>query len=188
MNFFSRLFAKSPAPAEESAPGEVPENEMVSLVVLTPGWDELSADAVRDLLNEIFPGSYLPPREEGNFVVEGPVSGASVMVQCVEEGYSGLFMVQSVPGPYTEFSSYLEHVEDSDLKHSLQEQPCWMSVDMLHCQTTEDDAYRFIGAVLAKLAPEDTSYLVDPRRMLVVPFSGEVRRRLAAGAAAFGMA
>ena len=49
--------------------------EMVSLVVLSNTHVELTVDQVREKLDELYPGQFLPPRDKGNFVVEGSVPG-----------------------------------------------------------------------------------------------------------------
>ena len=185
MNFLSRLFGK------KSASPAVPRHgggDMVSLVALLPSWQELAVEEVRQALDALFPGAFLPPREEGNFVIEGPVPGASYLVQCTVPQYSGMFLIHNVPGPYSEFSDYLAHLVDPELRELGSKQPCWMSVDMMHRHTTDEDAYRFVSAALAKLAPPDAALLLHPSRYLAVLFAPEVRRTLASGGSPYGNA
>jgi hypothetical protein len=185
MNFLSKLFGKKPAASPAPRHGD---GDMVSLVALLPSWQELSVEHVRESLDALFPDCFLPPREEGNFVIEGPVPGASYMVQCTVPEYSGMFLIHNAPGPYAEFSDYLAHLADSELKDVAAKQPCWMSVDMLHQHGTGNDAYRFVSAVLAKLAPPDAVLLLHPSRYVAVRFSPEVRRTLASGGSPYGNA
>jgi hypothetical protein len=182
MNFLSRLFGKKPVAPRHGG------GDMVSLVALLPSWQERSIDEVRESLDALFPGCFLPPREEGNFVIEGPVLGASYMVQCTIPEHSGMFLIHNVPGPYSEFSDCLVHLPDSELKELAAKQPCWMSVDMMHRHTSDEDAYRFVSAALAKLAPPDAAVLLHPSRYMALPFSSEVRRTLASGGSPYGNA
>lgn len=167
---------------------DAPHHEMVSLVALLPSWKELSVEEVRESLDAIFPGCFLPPQEDNNFVIDGPSPGASYFVQCTVPEHSGLFVIFNVARPYSEFSDYLVHLPDAELKDLGAKQPCWMSVDMVHQTTTDEDAYRFIGAVLAKLAPPDATVILHPSKYAATTFSSEVRRRLASGDSPFGNA
>jgi len=42
---------------------------MVSWVVLANSYTELTIESLRQKLDEIYPGEFLPPRQKGNFVV-----------------------------------------------------------------------------------------------------------------------
>ena len=59
---------------------------MVSWVVLSNSYAELTLVSLRQSLDELYPGQFLPPREQGNFVVDGNVPGAefrrSVSFRC----------------------------------------------------------------------------------------------------------
>jgi hypothetical protein len=155
--------------------------EMVSWVVLSHSYVELTADALRENLDQLYPGQFLPPREQGNFVVDGNVPGVEFLIQCGVPGAAGLFLLYSVPGPYTAFSDFADHIEDASLRELALAQECWLSVDLAHAHKTEADGYRFIGQVLAKLAPRDAAVLVHPSRLMTMRFDDEVRRKLAAG-------
>jgi hypothetical protein len=161
---------------------------MVSLVALLPSWQERTVEEIRQSLDLLFPGVFLPPREEGNFVVEGPVPGASYLVQFTFPYHCGMFLIHNVPGPYSEFSDYLAHLKDPELRQLEVEPPCWISVDLMHRHTTDEDGYRFVSTVLAALAPPDTALLLHPSRYFAAPFSAEVRRTLASGGSPYGRA
>jgi len=90
-------------------------------------------------------------------------------------------MLNSVPGPYTEFSNFARHIKDRAVRRAAQAQQSWLSIDLIAKPTTEDDAYRFISRALAALAPRDAAFLVHPTRHLVIAFDDETRRRLASG-------
>jgi hypothetical protein len=182
MRILSRIFGKK----AETAPLRHGGGDMVSLVALTPGWEPRSVDSVRRDLDELFPGEFLPPREEGNFILEGPVPDASYMVQCVVPGHGGVFLIHNVPGPYSDFSDFLSFMDDPELKALAAKQPCWMSVDLMHSYTTAEEGLRFITVVIAKLAPADVVLLVHPSRYMVALFTPELRAVLASGGVPFG--
>jgi hypothetical protein len=51
------------------------QREMIALVVLANTYVHLKLDSLRTKLNEVFLGEFLPPRNKGNFVVDGPGPG-----------------------------------------------------------------------------------------------------------------
>jgi hypothetical protein len=159
---------------------------MVSLVVLSQSSPDLTLEGVQVLLDSLYPGQFLPPRDEGNFILDGAVPGAIYMIQCTVPGSSGIFMLHNVPGPYTEFSDFVGHVDDPELRDLAVRQSSWMSVDLTHAYGTEEDAYRFIGGVLAQLAPADSAVLLHPSRLTSIRFDENIRRQLAAGGQPFG--
>ena len=183
MGLLERLFGTDRKPGRPRQG----ERDMVSLVALSRSSPDLTLDSVRATLDALFPGQFLPPREEGNFVIDGSVPGATYMIQCTVEGASGIFMLHNVPGPYSEFSVFPDHLS-GPLRAIALEQPCWMSVDLMHAYGSEEDAYRFIGPVLAQLAPADTAVLLHPTKMMAVELTADVRRRLATGGQPFGAA
>jgi hypothetical protein len=124
---------------------------------------------------------------EGNFVIDGAVPGATYMIQSNVADASGLFMLHNVPGPYSEFSDFPSRLTGSIRELALR-QPCWMSVDVVIKYGTDEDAYRFIGRLLAQLAPPDSAVLLHPSRMVATAFSDAIRRQLAAGDQTFGVA
>jgi hypothetical protein len=184
MGLLSRLFGK-----KSSSPRHAGHN-MISLVALASTWRKRSVDEIRQDLDETFPGEFLPPRSEGNFVIEGPAEGASYCVQCTIPNYTGLFLIHNVPRQYSAFSDYLQHIKNPEMRRLADSQACWLSVDLIHRHTTEteEDAYRFIRRVLGKLAPEDTTLLIHPSQYHVARFTPKLRAILAAGGEPFGMA
>jgi len=184
MGLLAKLFGGNKAETPKASHGG---HDMVSLVVLSQSSPELTLDSVRTTLDAVFPGQFLPPREEGNFVIDGAVPGATYMIQCTVPDASGMFMLHNVPGPYREFSDFANHLEGPVREVALQ-QECWMSIDVIGKYGTDEDAYRFIGRVLALLAPPDSAVLLHPSKMVATAFSDTVRRQLAAGDQPFGVA
>jgi hypothetical protein len=90
-------------------------------------------------------------------------------------------MLLSVPGPYTDFSGFARFITDPALRRKAEAQHCWLSVDLISKITSDEDAYRFIDATLAKLAPSDAAVLVKPDDNSTMLFDEEVRGRLASG-------
>ncbi len=164
------------------------DREMVSLVVLSNTDVELTLDTLREKLDQLYPGHFLPPREQGTFIVDGSVPGAEFLIQSNIPGAAGIFLLHSVPGPYAYVSEFAEHIADASLRRLAQAQTCWLSVDLIHKYTTEEEAYRFIGSVLAQLAPRDAAALVHPSRLITIAFDDQVRRELASGGQVFGTA
>lgn len=153
---------------------------MISWVVLSNTFVDLDVASLRTKLDGIYRGQFLPPRDKSNFVVEGPGSG-QLLVNANMPRAAGMFLVISVPGPDTKFSSFQRKIMDPALRRRAEAQTCWLSVDMIHKNTTEEDAYRFIEQVLAELAPADTAFLVHPSKLVTIPFDDDLRRRMAEG-------
>jgi hypothetical protein len=160
--------------------GPAAKRKMISLVVLSDEYVELTADSLSKKLNELYPGKFWPPQQQANFVVDGP-TGGQFLIKSTIAGAAGLFMLLSVPGPYTEFSDFARFITDPALRRKAEAQHCWLSVDLVGKIASEEDAYRFIGAALAKLAPKDASVLVRPEDNATILFDEEVRGRLAGG-------
>jgi hypothetical protein len=99
-----------------------------------------------------------------------------------------MFMLLTCPGPYTLFSDFADHIADPDLCDLAKEQTCWFSIDSIAGDKTDEEAYRFIGTVLAHLAPPDAAVLVLPGKSISAVFDSELRRRLASGGDVFGIA
>src|ERR1700720_1281006 len=178
--------AKAPAfPAVSQNPNgpsspSVGRREMISWVVLSKSYVDLKVDSLREKLDEVYPGQFLPPRDK-NFVIDGPTPG-QFFIKSNIDGAAGMFMVISVPSSYTEFSDFADVIADPALLRNIKAQCCWLSVDLVHRLTTDADGYRFIEQVLAKLAPQDAAFLVHPEKRITTPFDNDIRRRLANGA------
>ena len=154
---------------------------MVSLVVLSRSSPELTLESIRNTLDKLFPGEFLPPRENANYVVDGPVHGSQFMIQVELPTCGGIFMLYNVPGPYSGFSDFLSHLREGPLRKLAAAQSCWMSVDLIHQgEKSEKSAYQFIGALLAALAPVDTAVLLHPAKMIAMEFTNAIRQQLAA--------
>jgi hypothetical protein len=123
--------------------------------------------------------------ERGTFVVEGNEPGVEFLVQSDIPDARGMFLLHNVPGPYTAFSDFAAHITDASLRNLAAAQTCWLSVDLMHRQTPEEEAYRFIGGALAQLAPPDAAALVHPSRLITLAVNDEVRRQLASGGNVF---
>jgi hypothetical protein len=157
----------------------IERREMISWVVLSNTYVNLKVDSLRAKLDEVYPGQFLPPRDK-NFVVNGLTSG-QFLIKSNIAGAAGMFMLISVPASYTEFSDFAEVIKDPALLRNVKAQCCWLSVDLIHRHTTDEDAYRFIEQVLAKLAPSDAAFLVHPEKRITITFDDGIRRRLANG-------
>jgi hypothetical protein len=153
--------------------------EMISWVVLSRSYVDLKVDSLREKLDEVYPGQFLPPRDK-NFVIDGPAPG-QFLIKSNIAGAAGMFMLVSVRASYTEFSDFAEAIADPSLLRKIKAQCCWLSVDLIHRHTTDEDAYRFIEQVLAKLAPSDAAFLVYPEKRITITFDDGIRRRLANG-------
>lgn len=154
---------------------------MVGWVVLSMTYVTLTEATLRARLDALFPGAFLPPRERGTFVIAGPIAGAQFMINSAIAGASGTFMLNSVPGFYTEVSDFADHIADKTLRRLAIAQECWLSVDLARNDANHDDAYRFIGKALAELAPADAAVLVHPSLLTSRRFDDSVRRGLANG-------
>ena len=83
---------------------------MISWVVLSNTYVDLKVDSLREKLDEVYPGQFLPPRDK-NFVIDGPTPG-QFFIKSNIAGAAGMFMVISVPASYTEFSDFAEVIAD----------------------------------------------------------------------------
>lgn len=174
MDFLKRLFGLGGAAGQEATP------DMIGWVVLSNTYVELTVDSVRAALDQLYPGQFLPPGDR-NWVIEGAVPESQFMIQSNVAGAAGMFMLHSVPGPYTEFSDFAQAIAEPGLRALAVAQQAWLAVDTIHAHTTEAEAYRLIGALLAKLAPPDAAVLVHPSKPIVMRIDGDARSRLAGG-------
>jgi hypothetical protein len=160
------------------ATAQEPRREMTSWVVLFDSDVGFTEDSLRAELDRLWPGEFLPKRDNGSFVVEGNPPGAQFMIKSGLPGASGVFLLHNVPAPYSEFSDMVGRIPDPSLRDIAKAQGCWMSVDRIS-QSDEAEAYTFIGRVLARLAPPDAAVLLHPSRRTAVRFTEDVRRQLA---------
>jgi hypothetical protein len=174
MDFLKRMLGLGDAAGAEADP------DMIGWVVLSNTDVELTVDLVRATLEALYPGQFLPANDR-NFVIEGAIADSQFMIQSNVAGAAGMFMLHSVPGPYTDFSDFAEAITEPGLRALAVAQQAWLAVDVMHVHTTEAEAYRLIGALLAKLAPPDAAVLVHPSKPIVMRLDGDVRSRLASG-------
>lgn len=164
------------------------DREMIGLVVLSNSYVELTLDELRGRLDQIYPGYFVPPREKGTFVIDGNEPGMEFLIQSDIPGAAGTFLLYSVPGPYTVFANFAEHIADATLRRRAEAQTCWLSVHLPGREGTEEErqeAYRFIASVLAQLAPRDAAAVVHPSRLTTIAFDDKLRRELASGGRTF---
>jgi hypothetical protein len=171
-SLFAGIFSMTNSQAQDSQ-----DHEMIALVVLANTYVDLTLDSVRAKLDEVFPGEFLPPRQKGNFVIDGPTPG--FLIQANLPRAAGMFLLHNVAGPYREFSDFAKAITDPAIRKKAMAQCCWLSVDRIGKHGSEEDAYRFIEQVLAKLAPPDAAFLVHPSRLVTIPFDDDLRARLA---------
>jgi hypothetical protein len=160
--------------------GTAAKRKMISLVALSNEYVDLTADTLSKKLDELYPGKFWPPRQQANFVIIGPGPGQFLIKSTIPSA-AGMFMVLSVPEPYTQFSDFARFVADPALRRIAEAQHCWLSVDLVREIASEADAYRFIGAALAKLAPAQAVLVVNPDNNSAIPFDNDLRRRMATG-------
>ena len=163
-----------------SSGGSPPRREMISLVVLSGSYVELDVHSLSKALDELYPGKFVPLKQQDNFVVGGRAPG-QFLVKSTIRGAAGMFMMQSVPGPYTEFSDSARFIAGTSLRRKAEAQRSWLSIDLVHMMTNKEEAYRFIASALAKLAPADAAVVIKPETNSAVLLTAEVRGRLAAG-------
>jgi hypothetical protein len=153
---------------------------MVGWVVLLSRRLELTEETLRAQLDRIYPGEFLPPRQLGTFVVAGPEVGMQFLVKSAITGATGIFILHTVPGPYTAVSPFAKHIRDASLRRTAGAQRAWLGLELVG-GGDELQAYRFIGKVLAALAPDDAVALVHPSRLVTYAFDAEIRQKLSVG-------
>lgn len=170
MGLFSRLFGgKRSVPAEKSG-------VMVSLVILLRRPVQWERAAIQEQLDAVFPGQFLP-QNENSFVIDGP-DPTQFMVKSLVASHSGLFFIICRPEAYVNVSNFAPNDRDPRLQELLGQHHAWHSVDLIAPISGTEDAYRFIGKTLAKLAPEDSVALIHPQTKALVRFDAETRVRL----------
>jgi hypothetical protein len=150
---------------------------MVGWVVLCRNWVQWTEEALRADLDRLYPGEFLPPRQRGTFVVSGPVAGTQFLIHSAIAGATGMFLLQSVPRSYTEVSPFAGRIGNAVLRRQAGVQRAWLGLEKIG-GNNEADACRFIGKVLAALAPADASVLVHSSRLVSYPFDADTRLRL----------
>lgn len=176
MGILKRLFGR-----ERASTFRDDGREMVSLVALSRSRAELSCDLLLAHLDVLYPGHFLPADQPGSFVVSGPDEDTQFLIKSDVPEREGIFQLHNVPRPYTEVSGFARYIEDQSLRHLATTQDCWLSIDLIHRVTTDENSYRFIGQALARVAPADAAVLVHPSRMAAIPFNDDIRRQLARG-------
>jgi hypothetical protein len=171
MGFFARLFGRARPKALDE-----PATNMVSLVVLVPQPVHLDVPTVQNLLDEVFPGHFMPTTDS-SFVIEG-TAPAQLFVKSAVPQNSGVFFVNAVPRPYTAMAGFLTNVKDPNLRSRVQGHAAWLSLDRVGAIGSADDAYRFIGKALARLAPRDALAVVHPDSERMVRFEGSTLAHL----------
>jgi len=166
---------------QQTAPAHTAGPDSPGLVVLSNTDVELSVAAVLACLDAVFPGQFLPPRQQSNFVIDGEVEGVQFLLNSTVPGASGLFLLHTVPGPYTLFSNFAAAIADSALRRIAVAQQCWLSIDLLTPPTAAHARYSLIAPVLARLSPADAAVLLHPSQLVATAFTDEVRRRLTLG-------
>src|SRR5262245_21542988 len=131
MDFLKQLLGGAVSP--NTAP------DMIGWVVLSNADVELSVDRLRAALDQLYPGQFLPPGER-NFVIEGAVPDSQFMIQSNVAGAAGMFMLHTVPGPYTEFSDFAETIAEPGLRALAVAQQAWLAIDTMHVHTSEAEA------------------------------------------------
>jgi hypothetical protein len=154
---------------------------MIGWVALSMTWVELTVGSLRSRLDALYPGEFLPPRKHGTFVIDGPIEQVQFMIQSTITDANGTFMLTSIPRPYRDVSDFAGHIDDRGLRDLAAAQKAWLSVELIDRPARSDDAYRFIGKVLAELAPPDAAILIHPSALACRRFDDGVRRALANG-------
>ena len=113
---------------------------MISWVVLFDSDLEFTEEQLRAELDRLWPGEFLPQRDNGSFVVGGAPPGIGFMIQSRVPGASGLFMLHNYPLPYSDFSDMIDLIPDASLRKIAQRQSAWLSVDLI-VQSDAAEAY-----------------------------------------------
>jgi hypothetical protein len=164
--------------AHAQAPGD--KRPMISLVALSNSYTEFDTGTVSRKLDELYPGKFLPPNQQENFVVGGP-SPKPLLIKSTMPGRAGMFMLLSAAAPYTEFSDFARFITDTGFRRKAETQAAWFSIDRIGKIGSSDDAYRFIAAALIKLAPDDAVIVVKPETRAAMVLDDALRRQLAEG-------
>jgi hypothetical protein len=155
--------------------------EVISRVVLANTYVALNLDSLREKLEQLYPGQFVPPHIKGSFVVTGPKPG-QFLIQSNVDGAAGIFVLTSMPKPFKDFSDFTKTIADGPFHREVEAQCCWISVTLISDSKSTAEAYRFVEQVLAKLAPADAAFVVDPAKRVTLAFDEDLRRRYTSGA------
>lgn len=179
MDLLAQLFGSAAAGLKRHPEG------LTGLVVLSNTHVPLTVESLRNTLDSLYPGQFQSSEEAGNKVSKGFLQGM-FGIECVIPGAQGWYLLHSNLGPYTAFSDFGEHIDDEELRDVAEAQEFSLEMHLVSIHGIQEEAYRFIGAVLAVLAPADSAILVHPSNHAVIAFTPAVRKCLAAGDAAHG--
>jgi hypothetical protein len=176
-NVVACLTACADASAQTRSAGE-PEG--LIRVVLADSPIRFDLDALRQKLEELYPGQFVPPRAKGSFVVAGRVRGQYI-IQSNVGGAAGIFILNSGTEPFAGLSDFTKTIPDGPTRRSVEAQCCWLAISLMYKARPDAEAFRFVEQALAKLAPPDANFLVDPTKRITVPFDEAMRRSFARG-------
>ena len=95
----------------------------------------------------------------------------------------GIFLVHNHAHPYCdELEKVAGSISDRALGEKVRKHRAWISVDLMDRDKmmfrTEADAWRFIGKVLAELAPEDAVAIYVPAKGVLMAFDNSSKTKL----------
>lgn len=179
MDLLARLFGSAAARLKRHPEG------LTGLVVLSNTHVPLTVESLRGTLDTLYPDQFAQSEDAGNKVSKGFLPGM-FGIECVIPGAEGWYVVHSNLGPFTAYSDFEKHIDDDELRDVAEAQEFSLEVHLVSIHGIQEEAYRFIGALLAMLAPADSAILVHPSNHAVIAFTPSVRKCLAAGDAAHG--
>jgi len=177
MRLLSELFGAEPAQI----------NPHPRLAVLSQTYVSLTVESLRSTLDFLYPAQFPLSEITENKVRDGFFEGM-LLIECVIPGAQGWYVVYSLSAVHAVPVDFAAYVEDDALRAVTEAQEFSLEVGLVSIHGVEEEAYNFIGKVLAALAPPDSAVLIHPSLYSVVPFTSDVRKRLASGNATFGNA
>ncbi|BAT59888.1 hypothetical protein GJW-30_1_02423 [Variibacter gotjawalensis] len=130
------------------------------------GFIETNIDALTTSLDALFPGHFLPKRNEGSFVINGTIPDEFMIVSKVP-GFSGAFLLYSY-----------DRAADPDVAAEPLDDAYRSALSIAAIGGSDEPALRFIGSALAHLAPPDAAFLIDIETGQFIRFSADVRARM----------
>jgi hypothetical protein len=130
------------------------------------GCIEASADALTASLDALFPGHFLPKRDEGSFVISGTISQEFVVFSKVP-GHDGVFLLHCY-----------DRAADPDVAAEPPDDAYRSALSIAAMGGDDEPALRFIGSVLAHLTPRDPAYLINLETEEFIRFDDDVRARM----------